>query len=128
LLVTQYPDIYPVVVPDVPSGLEKVVFGSADAYLGDLATAAYHTEKSGFSNLQVSGKVSPPNMTFQNLAFGIRSDQPELVSIINKGLKSLPESQKSAILSSWIPTSLTSPLINRQILIGAAGIIAIFCI
>ena len=128
LLVTQYPAIYPVVVPDVPSGLEKVVFGSADAYLGDLATAAYHTEKSGFSNLQVSGKVTPPNMTFQNLAFGIRSDQPELVSIINKGLKSLPDSQKSAILSSWIPTSLTSPLINRQILIGAAGIIAIFCI
>lgn len=128
LLVTQYPDIYPVVVPDVPSGLEKVVFGSADAYLGDLATAAYHTEKSGFSNLQVSGKVTPPNMTFQNLAFGIRSDQPELVSIINKGLKSLPDSQKSAILSGWIPTSLTSSLINRQILMGAAGIIAIFCI
>ncbi len=128
LLATQYPDIYPVVVPDVPSGLEKVVFGSADAYLGDLATAAYHTEKSGFSNLQVSGEVAPPNKTFQNLAFGVRSDQPELVSIINKGLKSLPDSQKSAILSNWIPASLTSPLINQQILIGAAGIIAIFCI
>lgn len=128
LLTTQYPDIYTVVVPDVASGLEKVVFGSADAYVGDLATAAYHTEKLGFTNLQVSGVITPSDASFQNLAFGIRSDQPALVSIINKGLRSLPESRKKAILSKWIPVSLISPLINRQILIAAGIVIAFFCI
>ncbi|WP_324327715.1 transporter substrate-binding domain-containing protein [Methanospirillum sp.] len=128
LLATQYPDIYTVVVPDVALGLEKVVFGSADAYVGDLATAAYHTEKLGFTNLQVSGVIAPSDTSFHNLAFGIRSDQPVLVSIINKGLRSLPESRKKAILTKWIPASLISPLINRQILIAAGIVIAFFCI
>jgi len=128
LLTEQYPDIYTVVVPDVASGLEKVVFGSTDAYVGDLATAAYHTDTLGFSNLQVSGVITPSDASFQNLAFGIRSDQPALVSIINKGLRSLPESRKKAILSKWIPVSLISPLINRQILIAAGIVIAFFCI
>jgi len=128
LLVTHYPDIHTVVVPDVPSGLEKVVFGSADAYLGDLATAAYHTEKSGFTNLQISGEGSFANNTLQSLAFGIRSDQPVLVSILNKGLHALSDAEKKRIFSTWIPASLVPPLISREILIAAGGSIAFFCI
>jgi ABC-type amino acid transport substrate-binding protein len=124
LLVTHYPDIHTVVVPDVPSGLEKVVFGSADAYLGDLATAAYHTEKSGFTNLQISGEGSFANNTLQSLAFGIRSDQPVLVSILNKGLHALSDAEKKRIFSTWIPASLVPPLISREILIAAGGSIA----
>ncbi|NLW75264.1 MAG: transporter substrate-binding domain-containing protein, partial [Methanomicrobiales archaeon] len=126
LLLNQYPSIHPVVVSNVPSGLEKVVFGSADAYLGDLATAAYHVEKSGFSNLQTSGTVYLPELKLHDLAFGIRNDQPELISIINKGLDSISDTEMNEVYSRWIPASLTQPFISRQIFIGILVVIAIF--
>jgi ABC-type amino acid transport substrate-binding protein len=82
------------VVSDIPEGLEKVAFGSADAYLGDLATASYYTEKLGLVNLKVSGEVKTPDQTLQHLAFGIRSDQPTLVSILNKTLHQYQKKKK----------------------------------
>ena len=125
LLVSRYPTIHTVVVSDIPSGLEKVVFGSVDAYVGDLATAAYHVDKSGFANLQVSGKILDEGSGFQDLAFGIRSDQPELVSILNKGLVSLSRTEKNEIFSRWIPSSLTPPLISPQVLSAMLGVLVL---
>jgi len=127
LLKEKYPTVNPIVVSDIPEGLEKVAFGSADAYLGDLATASYYTEKLGLVNLKVSGEVKTPDQTLQHLAFGIRSDQPTLVSILNKTLQSISEKEKKVIFSRWIPPSLTPPLVSTHLLLATAGIVA-FCL
>lgn len=125
LLELYYPDITLVVVPDIPTGLEKVVFGSADAYFGDYATAAYHVEREGLSNLQVSGEYLPSDPKYYQMAFGVRSDYPMLVSILNKGLLSIPDDKRTAISNRWISTALERPILSHTIvrlLLGSIGL------
>ena len=128
LLELYYPEINRVIVPNVQTGLEKVVFGSADAYFGDYATAAYHVERLGLANLQLSGEYLPPDPKYYQMAFGIRSDYPMLVSILNKGLISIPEYRRTDIIKEWISTALERPVISHIIVRLLIGVIGLFSI
>lgn len=128
LLELNYPDIHLILVPDVQTGLEKVVFGSADAYFGDYATAAYHVERLGLANLQLSGEYLPSDPKYYQMAFGIRSDYPMLVSILNKGLAAIPEERRSAINKEWISTALERPILSHTIVRLLIGVIGLFSI
>jgi PAS domain S-box-containing protein len=113
LLKERYPGIQAIPVPDVKTGLAKVSFGSADAYLGDLATVTSQVETQGFTNLKVSGEYAPPGEGPFQFAFGVRNDQPELVAIMNKGIDTIPPEDSKKIVSRWISLSLTpSPAID----------------
>jgi ABC-type amino acid transport substrate-binding protein/signal transduction histidine kinase len=106
LLKERYPEINALPVPDVKTGLTKVAFGSADAYLGDLATVTYVVEKEGITNLKVSGEYAPLGEGPLQFAFGVRNDQPVLVSILNKGIAAIPPEDNAVIVKRWISSSL----------------------
>ena len=107
-LAKYYPGIIAVPVPDVKTGLNMVAFGSADAYLGDLATVTAMVEKQGISNLKVSGEYEPSNEQPFEFAFGVRKDQPLLVSIMDKGIAAISDDEKKTINKRWISPSLGS--------------------
>ncbi|MFA4861846.1 transporter substrate-binding domain-containing protein [Methanoregula sp.] len=107
LLTEQYPDINAVPVADVKTGLTKVAFGSADAYLGDLATVTYVVEKEGITNLKVSGEYAPSGAGPLQFAFGVRNDRPVLVSVLNKGIAAISPEDNAVIMKRWISSSLT---------------------
>ncbi|MDO9326147.1 MAG: transporter substrate-binding domain-containing protein [Methanoregula sp.] len=132
ILQERYPEIIAVPVPNVETGLTKVAFGSADAYLGDLATATYAADTKGIGNLRVTGEYVPAGQEPYQYAFGVRNDQPELVSVLNKGLEAIPPEEKAAITKGWISPSLTSqsPIDSRLIpgLLVGAGITTLIII
>jgi two-component system sensor histidine kinase EvgS len=80
-------------------GLIAVSTGKADACIENLAAATYLIEKNGLANLKVAAPTSWGNY---ELFFGVRKDWPELVSIINKTLLSLPPETQTAIRNRWI--------------------------
>ena len=79
--------------------LEAVSLGQADFHIENLAAAGYMIEKHGLANL----KIAAPT-TFRNydLHFAVTNDWPELVSIINKALKTITPEQTAAIRNAWL--------------------------
>ncbi len=124
LLKEKYPGITIVPVPDVRSGLMDVSLGSADAYFGDLAASAYYVDSEGISNLHVAGSYSPDNPDEFSYAFGVRKDAPELVSIINKGIRAIPPEKRDEIFRRWISPTLTKNPIDPALILLSIGIVA----
>jgi PAS domain S-box-containing protein len=97
-LVNHYPLLDLVAVPSVETGLRKVSFGMADALVANLAAATYFIEQEGITNLRVAGDTG----YVYRLAFGVRSDWPELVGILEKGLAQIGSEKKAAIVRKWV--------------------------
>ncbi len=123
LIREKYPQINLVEVPDTKTGLEKVSFGSVDAFFGDLAASTYYVGAEGLSNLRVAGRYIPPEeeKNAYSYAFGVRKDYPELVSILNKGLQAIPKERRNEIFRSWISPTLTRPDLTGTLTILIAG-------
>ncbi|NCP64978.1 MAG: transporter substrate-binding domain-containing protein [Paraglaciecola sp.] len=78
--------------------LKAVSAGQADAVFDTLAAATYNIRSFGINNLKVASSTS-----YQfNLAFGVRKDWPELLSIINKALLKLPQSTRQSFYDRWV--------------------------
>ncbi|MDD1728523.1 MAG: transporter substrate-binding domain-containing protein [Methanospirillum sp.] len=125
LLREQYPDITVIEVPDIKTGLRKVSLGTADAYFGDMAASTYYVESEGISNLHVAGTYQPQNADDFSYAFGVRKDSPELVGIINKGLRAIPSAKRDEIFRKWISPTMTRPPISPVLVMSVIGIVAI---
>jgi ABC-type amino acid transport substrate-binding protein len=80
-------------------GLKAVSLGQADAYIENLAAAAFMIQKYGLLNLKIA---APTEWGYYQLFFAARKDWPQLTSIMNKVLATLDEHQLSAIRSKWI--------------------------
>jgi len=92
------------------------------AFVGNLATSLYIAKNEGISQLEY---MSIPNQTQQTLHFAARNDFPELISIINKGLKAITVSEKIEIDNRWIGVvSKTDYTWLIQLFLGA-GLIAL---
>jgi PAS domain S-box-containing protein len=86
--------------PTPLDGLRQVSLGEADAYIGSLGTISYIIRDQGLVNTKIVALTEFPP---KDLSIAIRSDWPELVSVINKGLASIPPKEMSDILDRWIP-------------------------
>lgn len=113
-----YPFLDLVEVPDIETGLRDVAFRRVDSIVATNASAIYYIEKDGFTNLRVAGESGYE----WHLRFAVRADWPELATILQKCLDSIPEDEKKRIYRRWI--SLEGP--SRQMSKGQ--IIAILCV
>ncbi len=92
--------------------LEWVSFDRADATTVNLAIASYLIDKHGFTNLRIAGDSDRSNP----LAIAIRSDEPILKNIIQKGLNSISDSEKNEIYDKWVGLSGTGSVFTSQVL------------
>ena len=79
--------------------LDAVSIGSAEAFIGNLASCSYLISTNGLTNLKVA---APTEYGYYNLYIAVRKDWPELVSIMNKGLAAITSKQHSAIRNEWL--------------------------
>ncbi|MDM8536687.1 transporter substrate-binding domain-containing protein [Desulfobacterales bacterium HSG17] len=93
-------------------GLEAVSLGRADVYLGNLAASSYLIDKKGLVNLKIAAPTSYGNY---NLAFAVRKDWPEMVSIINKALESITPEEHSQIRQKWIAVRYEHGIDSAQV-------------
>ena len=87
-----------VLMPDVSHALRAVSFGQVDAFVGNLAVAAYYIEKEGLPNLRVAGST-PYSFAW---SIGISRHYPILASAVRKALAAIPADELEGVRRRWI--------------------------
>ncbi|NLG35677.1 MAG: transporter substrate-binding domain-containing protein [Lentisphaerae bacterium] len=85
-------------VPGVSEGLRRVAFGEVDAFVENLASAAYFIEQLGIPNLRVAGESG---YVF-DFRIGVSRKYPLLFSAVQKALDAIPEDEMTALRQKWI--------------------------
>ncbi|MCJ7500231.1 transporter substrate-binding domain-containing protein, partial [bacterium] len=93
-----FPDINLLILDNNKSALGAVSSGKAFAFIGGILSTPAMINGFGFQNLKAS---APSSLSDAAVAMGVRNDWPELHSILNKGLDSIPEAEKTAIINKW---------------------------
>lgn len=122
MLVKDYPKINLVYTDTFAQAFTLVAKEKADAYVGNLAVAAFYLRKSELANLQIAGTVDHQFA----IHFMIRKSNPELISIFNKVLARVSNTQRREINNRWFSISFQSgvdPKIIWQIVITAVLIL-----
>ncbi len=106
-------------MPGVIECLRAVSFGQVNAYVENLAVAAYYIDKEGISNLRVAGS------TDYNFAFsiGVSRKYPLLYSAIQKAMDTIPESKLEAVRNQWISLRVHSGLSPETIQLIKLGVV-----
>ncbi len=98
LLKQKYPQMHIVEVADPFAGLsmvrEKKVFG----YIDTVASIGYQFQEHGVLDVKISGQIDVD----YDITVGVRSDAPELLSIINKAILSVSSAERQSILNHWL--------------------------
>ena len=101
--------------------------GKADATIGNLAVIGYYLNYSGFQNLQIAAPTSFKNI---ELSIGISKNHPELISIINKGLKAISNKDQNEIQQNWMSVKFEHGVDMKKVwrIAGYSSIIVIIII
>lgn len=79
-------------------GLKELSNSQIDYFILDIPSFEFYSKKYGLSNLKIAG----PTGYNYNYGFGIKKDNPQLVSIVNKLLNNIPIEKKDEIYRKWI--------------------------
>ena len=96
-----YPYITIQTVDNDLQALQDVAFERADATIVNMAIASTLLQESGITNLRIAGDSGKSN----SLSIGVRSDEPTLLAIMEKGLTVLSSQEKDDIYHKWIGLS-----------------------
>jgi polar amino acid transport system substrate-binding protein len=99
-------------VADIAAALQQVSMGEADATVLGIGVAGYWLESTEISNLRVAATFGKPSM----LGMACRNDWPLLVSILQKGLRSISEEEHQRIHNRWISFGEMGDIAPRQLL------------
>ncbi len=97
-LAANHPEIKLALVDTSEEGMEAVSLGRANAFVDNIATATRIIQNSGLTNLKISGEMP----IRYELHMAVRSDWPELVSILQTALDSISDSERRDIHNRWI--------------------------
>lgn len=122
ILRKNYPDIKLQLVDTTKEALALVNTREVDAYVGDVGLADYVLRKHNFNNLRFSGQTE----YFSNQSFAVTKDNQELLSILNKAMKSLPSDEIENMFSYWLNAERGIDV--RTILIYTVGTLFILLI
>ncbi len=84
---------------DAREAVEAVAGGQADIFVTDRATAGYTVSKVGGANLKIAGETREVEQT---MAFGVRADWPELLTLLNKTIASMTDTEREEAFSQWV--------------------------
>ncbi|MBU2628503.1 MAG: transporter substrate-binding domain-containing protein, partial [Proteobacteria bacterium] len=122
-----HPKIIILPVTSAADGLKSVTMGNADAYVGNLAVVGYQLQEKNDTSLKVAAATEYED---SNLAFAVRNDWPELVSILNKGIASISEQEHDVIRQKWFSVrfehGITVAYIRELILKAVLGLVLVF--
>jgi signal transduction histidine kinase/CheY-like chemotaxis protein len=94
----RYPDVEVAPYPSPVAALRAVSIGDVDAYVTEIASAAWYMQQEGISNLTVAGESG----FVYEMGFACRRDWPELARIFQKGLDLVSEEERQAIFAHWV--------------------------
>ncbi len=83
--------------------------GEVDAYIGSLTVGSYFIKDLNLANIKI---VAPTPFGDHTQAFAVRSDWPELASILTKSIDNFSPELKTEIFNKWVSVDY-SPVFNR---------------
>ena len=98
-----YPEINIIETENTKSALEMVNNKKADAYVGNIAVANYMMTHENMHNLKL---LAPSDYGTIDYRFIAPKEWPELVSVLNKGYASLPQSFHSTTQQKWFSVQI----------------------
>lgn len=102
MLQRQHPGIRLKKTSTAAEAMLAVSRGQADATVENLVTACYLLRAEGLSNLKIVGIA---DFNFQ-LRLAVPNDRPHLRSILDKGLASISEEERSHLRDKWVPVNI----------------------
>jgi len=94
----KYSNVQFITVDNIQDGLFAISTGEIDALLCTLALCSYTIAELGLNNVKITGKTE-----FETkLALGVQKNLPQLLSILNKTIKTITAKQQQTILDRWI--------------------------
>ena len=129
-LETTEPEIELIIVEDTKDALLSLSTGKAEAYIGNLVVTSYILQKEGIANIKVA---SPTAYGDHSQAMATRKEWAPLISVINKGLTSIPQERKVGIRNNYLAVrfehGITAADVLKLVLIvagAASGIVLLF--
>ena len=126
LIRAQYPQMNVLLVDTPDEALKVVSSGQADATVGNIAVLHFKIRQMGLTNLKVA---APTDERERLVHMAVRKDWPALVSILNKGLASITQQERGAIIDRWFSVEFDRGLdpgsVARWSLWIAAGVLAV---
>ncbi len=101
---TNYPKVFIDSVNDDEVALQKLLLGEVDAAVMDLASLSYYTSNDVLSYVKAVGRTG---FEYQH-SFAVPKSSPELLLILDNGLKEMSEAEKQIITERWIGGALTT--------------------
>jgi len=98
LLKNKHPNLNIIEVKNISDGLAKVKKGELFGYIGTLASVGYMFQTKYTGELKIVGQFNEN----WKLGIAVRNDDPMLLNILQKAIKSIKEDQKQDILNKWI--------------------------
>jgi len=103
-----YPSLQIISTESIESAINMVLEGKADLIYDSYTTIQYSLKKRAISNF-IPYKIIK-NAPIYPMKMATTKENPELISIINKGIASITINEKNALLKKWgISSDLTSP-------------------
>lgn len=95
---TNYEKVEIIPVPDDEVALQKLLLGEVDGAVMDLASLSYYTNKDVLSYVKAVGRTG---FEYKH-SFAVPKSKPELLLILDQGLKALSDAEKQVIIDKWI--------------------------
>ncbi len=109
----EFPGIIPVYVTNTADALAKVASGEADASVSNINFITREIESKYLGTLKIAGTVADSPT---ELNIGIRSDWPELQSIIRKGINTISRTEHESIRQKWLSVKINQGFAWSQVL------------
>lgn len=114
-----FPELKLSYFPTLKEGLRRVEEGKLDVFVDSLGAITYEITKSNLINI----KISAPTEYKYELAFGVRKDWPELITILNKAIDDISDKEKKLIKNTWLaPVEVNFGMDLKRVLIWAVPI------
>jgi len=105
-------------------GLIKAALGEIDLMVTDLASASYHIEQEGLTNLRLAATLG----SLYEFRFASRSDRPILNSILNKALAQITRDERRRIYDRWIVFDVQPFYQSRNFWYTAGGVLLLVAV
>ncbi len=92
------PDAKLVYVKSLDDGLKKVSDGKIDVMIEGLLSAGLRISELGLANLKIAGQTSYKD----EYRIGVRKDEPILLDVLDKAVRSLDPLEKNEIIRRWV--------------------------
>lgn len=127
LLKSKHPELQLVPASSIVTALRKLTTGEVDAVVDSTVSTGYYLSQLGLTNIKLAGEIPYR----YELAMGVRTDWPELVEILNKALRAIPDSERNEIYGKWTslqPNPKVDYVILWKVASGALAVVLLFAL